>query len=444
MFCSDEESVKQLKTDQIAAWIAAEWLPPRAEQNLAIVWEQTACVNAIVLGKLDREMDFAGYRFIDRIPVDCPAVNKIESRDHEGKTGEQLGAFLFQFAAQTGEAGAEVLVIATHYREEHYYTTALAAVPETFRDAWTAFSNECNRLAYHHEPDNSVFIVGGRHDSFVPTVDWDEIVLPDGLKADIMNDVALFFTKGAAVYTRLNLKPFRKLLLAGVPGTGKTMLCNALAKWALKQNILVIYVSSARKSPNDEFGSTFTKVQYALDIAASSRYPTLIILEELDAYLHDEEKALILNVLDGSESAINPHGTLLISTTNYPEAIDERVLKRPGRLDRIFIVPETRTQENAGEMLRHYLGVMWDEAHTALVPQLVGYPGAFIREVAIYALTQVAYDDLTELPYDLLEASFERLKAQIAARDDFMKGRENGAAEKSADTSVSNGHLVTA
>src|SRR5262249_22462402 len=152
------------------------------------------------------------------------------------------------------------------------------------------------------------------------------------LKTEIMDDISSFFTKGVQVYRRLNLKPFRKLLLAGVPGTGKTMLCSALAKWALQQGYLVIYVSSAQKRQGEASGANFEKIQEALHIASNSRYPTLILLEELDAYLHAEEKALILNVLDGSESTIGDKGTLLISTTNYPEAIDERVLKRPGRL----------------------------------------------------------------------------------------------------------------
>jgi SpoVK/Ycf46/Vps4 family AAA+-type ATPase len=132
---------------------------------------------------------------------------------------------------------------------------------------------------------------------------------------------------------------------------------------------------------------------------------------------------MVLNVLDGSESSNNDKGTLLIATTNYPEAIDERVLKRPGRLDRIFIIPETRTEADAETMLKRYLGAVWDESHRTIVPELIGYPGAFIREVAIYALTQMAYDDLTELPFEMLDKSFRGLKEQIEARDDFLNKR---------------------
>jgi SpoVK/Ycf46/Vps4 family AAA+-type ATPase len=131
----------------------------------------------------------------------------------------------------------------------------------------------------------------------------------------------------------------------------------------------------------------------------------------------------MLNVLDGSESVPNEQGTLLVATTNYPEAIDERVLKRPGRLDRIFIIPEVKVHEDAERMLQKYLGPVWGDEHRAFAPKLVGYPGAFIREVAVGALMQCAGEEMTELPLELLERSFSSLKEQIDARDDFLTKR---------------------
>ncbi|MEP7294199.1 MAG: hypothetical protein ABI835_20595, partial [Chloroflexota bacterium] len=74
-------------------------------------------------------------------------------------------------------------------------------------------------------------------------------------------------------------------------------------------------------------------------------------------------------------------------------------------------------------MLRQYLGTMWHDDHKALVARLVGYPGAFIREVAIYALTQVAFQDLDTLPLAVLEKSYNSLKEQIDVRDDFLTQR---------------------
>ncbi|MBZ0282128.1 MAG: ATP-binding protein [Anaerolineae bacterium] len=419
-----EVGVSSLKLEVMSAWIESQWMPRFPDLELRTYYIATTCVDEGALGKFVPDFELpGGFRFVGVTPIECNAVASISSYDYDGELSHRTGAFTYRFqTAETNET-VDVLVMASHYTDEGWRIVAVGCMPEAFQPVWTVFARECNRLAYALTPDNEVVVIGGNSNSFVPKVDWDDVVLPAALKHDLMEDVRSFFTKGIDVYRRLNLKPFRKLLLAGVPGTGKTMICSAIAKWALAQNYVVIYVSSARKGPSDPYGSTFAKIEHALSVAADSALPALILLEELDAYLHPEEKALVLNVLDGSESSINDKGTLLISTTNYPEAIDERILKRPGRLDRIFIIPETRAQADAEQMLRQYLGVMWHDDHKELVPELVGYPGAFIREVAVYALTQLAYDDGQELSMDLLRRSFKGLKEQIDARDDFLKKR---------------------
>lgn len=405
-----------LKIDLMAQWIESNWLPHRSEPDPITLWVVDSVVHDTVLSKYSP--DFAlpdDMRFAGSTPLACPVLVRVSEHLYSGELAYRSGAFLYRF--ERGAVATEVLVMAARYTDDGRMIT-LACLPKSFLPVWTGFTTECERLLRAMNPEPKVMIIGGRSASFVPTTRWDEVILPLRLKDDIWHDVETFFTKGIDVYKRLNLKPFRKLLLAGVPGTGKTMLCSALAAWALDRGYLVIYISSA-----DQMGATFGKIQQALHVASYSQYPTLILLEELDAFLHDREKALVLNVLDGAESSINDQGTLLIATTNYPEAIDERVLKRPGRLDRIFIIPETRRREDAEKMLRQYLGTMWNDEHRALVPRLVGYPGAFIREVAIFALTQVAYDDLTTLPLAVLEKSYNSLREQIDVRDDFLTKR---------------------
>ncbi len=435
--CGPELAGSGLKMDLLGGWLESTWMPDHADQNPQLLLPTKSIIDLSVLAKYDPAFALVdGYRFDAILPVDCPVALRMNNLDYTGQLTHQTGAHIFQFV-RDGER-VEVMVAASYFTDEpfEWRLVALAAVPKAFLPVWHSFTSECDRLANALEPTNRVIIIGGKSNSFEPKVNWDEIVLPESLKGELMEDVSSFFTKGAEVYRRLNLKPFRKLLLAGVPGTGKTMICSALAKWALEQNYLVIYVSSAAKRNSDAYGSTFEKIEHALAIAASSALPTLILLEELDAYLHEEEKALVLNVLDGNESQINNKGTLLVSTTNYPEAIDERVLKRPGRLDRIFIIPETRVALDAEKMLRQYLGGLWQDEHKALIPALVGYPGAFIREVAVYALTQVAYDDLDHLPYDVLQRSFNGLKAQLDARDDFLKQRNGSGMQFSTAVNV--------
>jgi hypothetical protein len=447
VYCGDQETAKALKLEMMAAWIETDWRSTHAGEKLVTVSAPgNAIADASVVAKYDPNFALPGdYRFAGYGAVECDLLARIDALSYEGHITQRAGAFVYRFTHAEG-ATVDVLLLVCPFRDQdghdwQWYIATLAAVPEAFIPVWNAFANECSRLNTALEPTEKVVIIGGRSESFVPTVKWDEVVLPAKLKADLLDDVSGFFDKGIGVYRRLNLKPFRKLLLAGVPGTGKTMLCSALATWAIEQGYLVIYISSAYKNPNDQYGSTFGKIEHALRVAAYSAYPTLILLEELDAYLHPDEKALVLNVLDGNESTMNDKGTLLVATTNYPEAIDERILKRPGRLDRIFIIPETRTQIDAEKMLRQYLGTMWRDEHKAIVPQLIGYPGAFIREVAVYALTQCAYDDLTALSLDMLRRSFMGLKEQLDARDDFLKARATTGFALQSDAPVStNGH----
>jgi hypothetical protein len=413
---------ERLKLDTMGRWIDDSWIPTHADVDWVTLWGSNSCTHSRVIDVFNRTFvlperwHFAGWEY-----ADCNLIPRIMMLTYDGDPSYRTGAFLYTFEQrddnETVIGSLQVLVLCSHYNDDGHLVT-LACMPRAFIEPWVKFEDECSRLVRGLSPDAKVVIIGGSQSSFVPKTSWEEIILPDKLKNDILEDVESFFKKGVDVYKRLNLKPFRKLLLAGVPGTGKTMLCNALAKWALEREYVVIYISSA-----DRTGATFGKIQQALNVAADSDNPTLILLEEIDAYLHAKEKALVLNVLDGSESFVNEKGTLLIATTNYPEAIDERVLKRPGRLDRIFIIPETRDKLDAEKMLRRYLGDMWRESHVDIAAKLVGYPGAFIREVALYALTQVAYEDLPELTLEMLERSYNGLKEQIDAKEEFFTKR---------------------
>ena len=62
----------------------------------------------------------------------------------------------------------------------------------------------------------------------------------------------------------------------------------------------------------------------------------MIIMEDLDAYLHDSyNEQAILDMLDGSVKHSN---TILIATTNYPERLPDRIINRPSRFDRVEFI----------------------------------------------------------------------------------------------------------
>ncbi len=388
-------------------------------RDYVTIWASAECSNQIAQQHIKVGRKLRGKSYYRGVEVlDCPVIVPISdcgSRGNKMVLTATSGAYLFKFEDDDGEP-FEVIYASSYFDDDVQDLTAIALVPQDKLDTWAAFEFACAKAVRPRiRRRRDVYIIGGTDAFFDPTVDWDDIILPEDLKAQILDDIEAFFDEGVGIYKQLKLAPFRKLLLAGVPGTGKTMLCAALAKLAINKKRIVVYVSGS-----DRDGASFEKIQRAFQAVAAARYPTLLIVEELDAYLRGEDKARILNVLDGVESPNNPQGSLMLATTNYPEAIDERLVKRPGRLDRIYVIPTIQDEEQAEAMLRHYMGEHWQDDHNAVVAELVSQPGAFVREVALQARMLAAHDHKTEVTLDMLERSVDSLANQMSAEKDFL------------------------
>ncbi len=404
--------------EQLLRWAVDEWQRRYPDTSYLPVWSVSECSNQLALQRVKVGRRVKGnVRYMGYTRTVCPYMTPVNVHDTVGRRevlSEGAGAFVFTFSTPTGTF--EILYAAA-YKEDTwcgYKLIAIALVPPEYLRSWADFETLCQRAVHRLERSNRVYIVGGEEDSFQPNVAWDDVILPDALKSDLRHDVEMFFARGAQLYQQLNLTPFRKLLLVGPPGTGKSMICAALARLALSWKCLVVYVSSSAKELGEHEGNTFNKIQHALRLAANSHYPVLLIVEELDIYLRPQDKSQILNVLDGFETRANRHGTLLIATTNYPEMIDERILRRPGRIDRIIHIPPIADLDQALQMLKHYLGPTWDEYHGQAAPALIGQTGAFVREVAVYARLLALQQGQTEVSLEMLQQSICSLREQVA------------------------------
>jgi hypothetical protein len=401
--------------EAICNWIQQHY-PPHNESTSELMVANTATANLTALSYVANGHDVGdGFLYSGYSYHDCPIISPVTAYFDE-RPAQRSGGMLFHFEGD--DEAFDVLVVSAwmYDADMHSNLMSIASVPQHHINHWLTFEKEVQRIYHSAIPyRGKVYIVGGVETTFDANIHWDEIYLPNQLKDDILQDIDAFFQKGVDIYTRLNIKPFRKLLFAGVPGTGKTMLCSAIAGWGQEKGFFVVYVSGS-----NQYGAKFWKIHEALEMAASSDAPTIVIVEELDSYLDEDDKAQLLNVLDGSESPSNKHGTIMIATTNHPEKIDDRVMKRPGRLDRVFIIPEMEHEDTARRMLMQYLGEAWQDNHTQIVPRLLGRPGAFIREVALYALTMAAYRGESELSLAMLTASLDTLVNQIEAKDDFL------------------------
>jgi energy-coupling factor transporter ATP-binding protein EcfA2 len=414
-----------MRYESLVKWAIAEWEGRSLQGGYHVLWASDSCGNLLAQRRVGQNKRLkGGGKFLRAESLNCPEVTKISEYVIPRQApvlGESVGAYRF-FFEQDGEA-FEVLYVSSYYRDDDPNIIAVCLVPQARLATWVAFEQLCNDAARRPSRRQDVYIIGGTNTHFKPTIDWEDVVLPQPLKDDLRFDMESFFKVGVPIYKELNLAPFRKLLLVGPPGTGKTMLCAAMARLALKKRRVVVYVSGA-----DDDGASFHKIHHALNVVASAGYPVLLIVEEIDVYLRKEDKARILNVLDGLESPNNPKGALLLATTNYPEVIDERIAKRPGRLDRIFTIPPIADPDLGVAMLKRYMGPQWLDEHQSIADDLVDQTGAFVREVALHARMLAAHNQQTHVSLELLQQSLRDLSDQISTDQSFQPRREVGFA----------------
>ena len=412
-----------MQYERLVQWATKIWKERNPDKPYVTIWASAECSNRIAQQqvkpgrRLKGRARYEGYEILDA-PVIVP-ISDYSARGKQTVLTSTAGAMAYKFSLPDSGERFEAIYASSYFDDDVQDLTAIALVEERHLETWASFEALCGRVVRPRiQRRRDVYIIGGTDAFFDPVVEWSDVILDEGLKHDIFDDIEAFFSEGVDIYRKLKLTPFRKLLLAGVPGTGKTMLCAALAKHALNRRRIVVYVSGS-----DRDGATFEKIQRAFQAVANARFPTLLIVEEIDAYLRGDDKARILNVLDGIESPNNPKGTLMLATTNYPEVIDDRIFKRPGRLDRIFIVPTIEEEALAERMLRHYMAEQWMDDHRVVVPKLVSQPGAFVREIALHARMLAAHERKTIITTDMLDKSVDSLLKQMRLDGNFLAQR---------------------
>jgi energy-coupling factor transporter ATP-binding protein EcfA2 len=155
-----------------------------------------------------------------------------------------------------------------------------------------------------------------------PTVfHTDELLYLPGLPIDfILNQIETFWQK-ADVFKQIGLLHKRGILLYGAAGCGKTSIIKLLCVHLIKRNGVILMVRDIPLA---------AMALFALRQIEPER-PVLTILEDIDVYMDDEgSKSELLSFLDGETQVDH---IVHIATTNYPDKLDETIVKRPGRFD---------------------------------------------------------------------------------------------------------------
>jgi SpoVK/Ycf46/Vps4 family AAA+-type ATPase len=127
--------------------------------------------------------------------------------------------------------------------------------------------------------------------------------------------------------------------------------------------------------------------------------PCLVVLEDLDALIEDENRAFLLNEMDGFAEN---DGVAVIASTNHPEKLDPAIMDRPSRFDRKYRFDPPALAERLA-YVRH-----WNQA---LQPEmrLTDSEAAAIAEFA----DRFSFAYLKEL---FLSAMMEWISAQVSGQ----------------------------
>ncbi|GAB4317474.1 MAG: CDC48 family AAA ATPase [Promethearchaeota archaeon] len=257
----------------------------------------------------------------------------------------------------------------------------------------------------------------------IPNVQWDDVGGLDAIKAELVEAVE-WPLKYPHLFKKAGIRPLNGILMFGPPGCGKTLLAKAVASESQCNFISV-------KGP-EIFSKWVGESERAIrEIFRKARgaAPSIIYFDELDAIATGRGSTLsgtpvyesivnqLLAELDGVEER---KGVVVIASTNRPDIIDPALL-RPGRFDRIILIPAPDEKTRLQILEVHTRGMAMNcelrEALPELAKQTKGFSGADLenlcREAGMEALReQVPNFERVELVH--FQRALERIHASIS------------------------------
>ena len=237
------------------------------------------------------------------------------------------------------------------------------------------------------------------------------------------------FLKNPKKYEKLGAKIPRGVLLAGDPGTGKTLMARAVAGEA---DVPFFSISGS------EFAEMFVGVGASrvrdLFSKAKKNAPSIIFIDEIDAVAHkrdarggagrEDEQTLnqILVEMDGFD---NDSGVIVMAATNRVDMLDKALL-RPGRFDRHVNVTLPERKDRLEILKVHFKGKPVEENVDleALAKKTAGSSGADLANIANEAAITAAREGHKAISNADLTEAFERVAIGPERKSKVMNDKE--------------------
>ena len=250
-----------------------------------------------------------------------------------------------------------------------------------------------------------------------PTVGWKDVGDLEGVKEKLKESVE-WPLKHPEIFRNMGIKPPKGILLIGPPGCGKTLLAKAVAKES-EANFISIKGPEIMSKWVGESERAIREIFRKARQAA----PSIIFFDELDAIASvrgrdisgttEKIVAQMLTEMDGLEELSD---VVVIGATNRPDIIDKALL-RPGRFDRIIVVPPPGKEARLEIFKIHTkkMPLAKDVDLKKLSEITEGYSGADIenicREAAIEALRENMKSKEVKMKH--FEKVLERIKPSV-------------------------------
>jgi SpoVK/Ycf46/Vps4 family AAA+-type ATPase len=212
---------------------------------------------------------------------------------------------------------------------------------------------------------------------------WEDVIGLDDVRQILIEAIEMPLLH-EDILKEYKVTPIKGVLLFGPPGCGKTMIVKAASN---ELNVAFIHISGADLMKAGYMGAV-SIIKESFN-RARERAPALIFIDEIDAivpsrdhYSSPESEKLVAQLLDEMDGVSELKQVMFVAATNKPERIDPALL-RPGRLDKIILVPPPLFENRKNIFQFNLSGIPLDKDFNfeTLAARTEGFTGADIASV---------------------------------------------------------------